>query len=163
MPAGTKSSGLIVVTCAEPPITSTGTAIGSTITVTTGVGHGVPQVGSTIQIRGVNTSGYNGTYAVSSVVDSNNLQVIATQTLGSTTGALSDRPRFIISKWHGASVRVGVFDDQNGLFWEYDGQVLSVNRRSSTYQISGQAIATLGSTTVTSSSLYPPSNFMVKH
>ena len=119
-------------------ISATGTAVGSTITVTTGVGHGVSQIGSTVQIRGVITSGYNGTYVVSGIVDSNNLQVIATQTLGSSTNvALSDRPRFIISKWHGASVRVGVFDDQNGLFWEYDGQTLWVVKRSSTFQLTG--------------------------
>jgi hypothetical protein len=118
-------------------VSASGTAVGSTITITTGVGHGVSQTGCTVQIRGVITSGYNGTYIVTGVTSSNTLQVIATQTLGSTTGTLSDRSRFIISRWHGASVRVGVFDDQNGLFWEYDGQTLWVVKRSSTFQLTG--------------------------
>ena len=32
-------------------------------------------------------------------------------------------------------VRAGMFDDQNGFFYEYDGQNLSAVRRSSTLQI----------------------------
>ncbi len=129
-------------------VSASGTTIGSTITVTTGIGHGIAQPGCTIIIRGVTTSGYNGEYIVQTVINSNQLTVLALSTLGSTTGALSDSPRFIISKWHGASVRVGTFDDQNGLFWEYDGQTLWVVKRSSTFQLTGTATCTLNGNTL---------------
>jgi hypothetical protein len=114
------------------------------IVVTTSVPHGSPQAGATIQIRGVTTPGVNGTYTVTSIQDSFN--VILTCNTGLSTGTsliLGDQPRFIMSGWHGASVRVGTFDDQNGLFWEWDGQTLWVVKRSSTFQISGFVYCTL--------------------
>lgn len=133
-------------------VTSSGTTIGSTITITTGVGHGVPQPGCIVQLRGVITSGYNGNYVVQNVIDSSTLTVSATQSLGATTGVLGDRPRFIISNWHGSSVRVGIFDDQNGIFWEWDGQTLWVVKRSSTFQLTGTVTCAANGSRLTGSS-----------
>ena len=118
-------------------LSASGTTIGSTITITTSIPHGGPQLGSTIIIRGVVTSGYNNTYVVASVTNAFTLTVLAIATLGSTTPTLGSQPRFIISKWHGGSIRAGTFDDQNGIFWEYDGNNLWVVKRSSTFQITG--------------------------
>ena len=39
--------------------------------------------------------------------------------------------------WHGATVRAGVFDDQNGIFWEYDGVNITVVPRTGTFQLAG--------------------------
>ena len=39
--------------------------------------------------------------------------------------------------WHGATVRAGVFDDQNGIFWEYDGTNVNVVQRTGTFQLAG--------------------------
>ncbi len=39
--------------------------------------------------------------------------------------------------WHGATVRSGIFDDQNGIFWEFDGTNVSVNQRTGTQQVAG--------------------------
>ena len=44
--------------------------------------------------------------------------------------------------------RVGMFDDQNGIFFEFDGQQLYAVRRSSTYQLSGFVSANVANTTV---------------
>lgn len=125
-------------------VNADGTAIGSNIFVQTSVPHGCPQPGSTIILRGIQTAGYNGTYTVSNVINSTNVAVVATQTLGSANPTLADQPRFIISNWHGSSVRVGTFDDQNGVFWEFDGQTLWVVKRSSTFQTSGFSTCTSG-------------------
>lgn len=133
-------------------VAASGTAIGSTITVTTGIGHGIAQAGATVQLRGVITSGYNGTYTVISILNSNQLTVAATNVLGSVTGQLSDFARFIITNWHGSSVRVGTFDDQNGLYWEYDGQTLWVVKRSSTFQLTGTATINANSSILTGTS-----------
>jgi len=43
----------------------------------------------------------------------------------------------VVTNWHGASVRAGIFEDPNGMFWEYDGQNLYVVRRQSTFQCAG--------------------------
>ena len=131
-------------------VTATGTAVGSTITVVTAIAHGAPQVGASIEIRGVTTSGYDGVYVVNSIVDHLTVTVTAFQTLGSTVGVLGNQPRFIMKNWHGASIRAGPFDDQNGLFWEYDGQTLWVVKRSSTFQIAGTCLVSVNGQTLTS-------------
>jgi len=118
-------------------ITVDGTAVGSTLTIISEIAHGAPQPGAQITIKGVVTPGINGTYNVSSIIESTTITVITKTALSSTNIVLGDQPRFIMSSWHGASVRAGCFEDQNGLFWEYDGQTLFAVKRSSTFQISG--------------------------
>ena len=118
-------------------ITATGTTVGSIITITTDdVDHGC-QVGGVITLSGVTTSGYNNNYTVFSVVTERILTVIAQQTLGSTTVVIGNPCNLGVRSWHGATVRAGIFDDQNGIFWQYDGIRLSVVKRSSTFQIAG--------------------------
>jgi hypothetical protein len=54
---------------------------------------------------------------------------------------------------------MGIFDSQNGLFFEYDGQELYVVRRSSTYQGSGRVSVSVGSNTVTQTNAAFPTIF----
>ena len=119
--------------------------VGSNITITTSITHGAPQPGATIIVKGVSTPNVNGTYTVNSVIDSKTINVLSTGQISTLTAVLADQPRFIMSAWHGASVRAGCFDDQNGMFWEYDGQTLFVVKRSSTFQISGTANTNINS------------------
>mgnify|MGYP006266592741 CR=1 FL=1 len=132
-------------------VSASGTAVGSTITIVTSIPAGIYQTGSNVILRGITTSGYNGTYTISSITNNCTFTVLATQVLGSATPVLGDQPRFIIPNWNGASVRVGCFDDQNGLFWEYDGQTLWAVKRSSTFQLAGTVTVTNASNTVTGS------------
>jgi len=142
-------------------VNADGTAPGSNIFVQTSIPHGCPQAGATIILRGIQSTGYNGTYTVSNVINSTNVAVVATQTLQTTTPVLADQPRFIISNWRGASVRVGTFDDQNGVFWEWDGQTLWVVKRSSTFQVSGFSTCTTGGQILTGTSTRYTSQFKV--
>ena len=123
-----------------------GTAIGSTVTlITDDVDHGC-QIGATFTLSGVTTSGYNGTYTVSNIIDERSLQFIATNTLGASQGAIIADPCLIsLNTWSGACVRTGTFDEQNGVFFQYDGQVISIVRRSSTFQLAGTITALQGS------------------
>ena len=130
-------------------ITATGTAVGSTITIATDdTDHGC-QVGAQIIISGVTTSGYNGNYTVSAIVDERTLKFAATQTLGSTTPVLGSPCQMSIFHWHGATVRSGTFDDQNGMFWQYDGITMAVGKRSSTFQLAGTINLAANSNAVT--------------
>lgn len=114
-----------------------GIAIGSYITIVTDdVDHGC-QVGGRIKIDGVDTKGYNGSYIVSDVIDERTLKVQATTVLANTVAVLTTNAQMAILNWHGATVRAGTFDDQNGLYMQYDGQQFAVGRRSSTFQLSG--------------------------
>lgn len=130
-------------------VTSSGTTIGSTITIETDeVDHGL-QAGSDIKLNGVSTPGYDGTYTVSTVVNERKITVIATQALGGTTGELSSQCTISMFRWSGAVVRAGAYDDQNGIFFQYDGEYVGVGRRTSTFQISGVAAINTNENTVT--------------
>ena len=130
-------------------VSAGGTAVGSLITVVCDVPHGAPQAGASIQLRGIRTSGYDGTYIINTVTESTTFTVLATRVLGATTAILGEQPRFIMDKWHGASVRAGCFEDQNGLFWEYDGITLWAVKRSSTFQVEGTVYTSTNSQVLT--------------
>ena len=132
-------------------ISANGTAIGSIITVTTEYEHGL-QAGATVVLSGVVTSGYNGTYGVTAVLSETAFTVSASTVLASASSVLTDLPRVTLVAWSGSAVRVGTFDDQNGLFWEFDGSQLWAVRRSATYQLSGFVALNTGSQAVTGTS-----------
>ena len=54
-------------------------------------------------------------------------------------------PQFYVEGWTNGAVRTGMFDSQNGAFFEFDGQKLYAVRRSSTQQIAGTAASLQGS------------------
>jgi hypothetical protein len=122
-------------------VSASGTTIGSTITVVTDdVDHNL-QVGATVSLWGIFTSGYHDTYVVATIVDERTFTVTAKSVLGATTGLLDGPCYVVVEKWTGSIVRAGTFDDQNGQFWQYDGQYMSIGRRSSTFQLSGNVTA----------------------
>jgi len=126
-----------------------GTAPNSNITITTDIEHGL-NPGATIDLSGVTTGGYNDNdYVVTTVVSDVAFTVQAQNTLDSATPVLGQQPRINVSSWHGSSIRAGIFDDQNGLFWEHDGQSLNVVQRSSTAQLAGLVSVGVGSNLVT--------------
>ena len=130
-------------------LTATSTSIGATITLETDdIDHGC-QVGGVIRIGGVITSGYNGVYTVASIVNERIFTVTATKNLGSTTAILDSPCQMSVLRWHGATVRAGIFDDQNGMFWQYDGSRLAVVKRSSTQQLAGTIDIEAGQNLVT--------------
>jgi len=128
-------------------VTSTGTEVGDTITITLDDNdHGV-QVGGVVRLIGVETEGYNSgpetyidpvfDYTVTRVIDERTLEVEAQRRLGASSAVLGFAAQMSVVSWHGATVRSGIFDDQNGIFWEYDGTQVSVVQRTSTKQVAG--------------------------
>ena len=53
-------------------------------------------------------------------------------------------PQFYVREWSGGAVRTGMFDFQNGMFFEFDGQEIYAVRRSSTQQLGGTVAALQG-------------------
>jgi hypothetical protein len=133
-------------------IDSDGDNVNDNISVTTDVEHGL-QAGAVVAISGVTTSGYNNTgYVVTSITSDVTFVVQAQNPLGggdSTLVELGQQPRVSVTGWHGSSIRAGIFDDQNGLFWEHDGQSLNVVQRTSTFQLAGFVNVGVGSNLVT--------------
>jgi hypothetical protein len=126
-------------------LTADGTSIGSNITVETDLEHGL-NPGARVELSGINTPGYNSSnYVVTDIVSDVSFIVEAQDVLGTATPQLAPQPRVNVEGWHGASVRAGIFDDQNGLFWECDGQSVNVVQRSSTFQVAGLVSVGTGS------------------
>ena len=151
-------------TCLKPnlqidSLTSTGVSIGSTIIVQTKEQHNIQAAtpGTQIVISGSDTSGYNGTYNVTSVNGFNSFNVTATSGIGSTVA--SGNYSCSVSSWYGCSNRLGTFDAQNGVLFEFDGQTLYAVRRSSTFQLSGKVSVTSGVSTITQTNATFPTRF----
>jgi len=119
-------------------VSSTGTGAGSTITVTTDQEHQL-QIGANIQISGIITTGYNGYYLVQAITGDHTFQVNAASSLGDTGANViyQNQPKATTVSWIGASVRAGIFDAQNGVFFENTGTQINVVQRSATYYMTG--------------------------
>lgn len=130
-------------------ISADNTTVNSNITVTTEQSHQL-QIGAIVRLSGIITSGYdNRVYRVTNILSDRAFVVEAQNSLGSTSPTLAPQPRVNVVGWYGGSVRAGMFDDQNGVYWEYDGENLNVCKRSATYQLAGLASVQANSNLVT--------------
>ena len=58
-------------------------------------------------------------------------------------------PTLSVISWSGCDIRCGMFDDQNGFFFEYNGSTLNCVRRSSVQQVPGRVSVTKQSHIIT--------------
>lgn len=132
------------------------TANGTTITVRTKEAHNLT-AGVQVVVSGANESAYNGTFQVTSVTGFNTFTysalAIPSQSVASGNYSVS------VNSWYGCANRLGVFDDQNGMFFEFDGQQLYAVRRTSTFQLSGKVSVTNNGNTVTQTDALFPTYF----
>jgi hypothetical protein len=122
------------------------TSSGTTVTVTTKIQHNI-NPGTVIFTSGCNETAYNGTFTVATVIDTYKFTYTALSTPSSSTA--TGIYTLTVSNWYGGTIRLGMFDSQNGIFFEFDGQNIYTVKRSSTYQLSGWISATSGSNTIT--------------
>jgi hypothetical protein len=132
--------------------TDTFTAVGTVGTIKTRYPHRLA-VGLNIVMSGalepVGTNYWNGTLPVASIIDEYRFTVTLPGTPGSAAAGPNGIPEFYVQSWSGSALRCGLFDDQNGLYFEYDGANMAVCRRNSTTQISGEGAVEFRSGTVT--------------
>jgi hypothetical protein len=131
-----------------PPIFTTSvTSSGTTATVTTRFSHNLA-IGATVQVSGAEQGAYNGTFVIASVPTPTTF----TYTMLGAPGVSPATGLFIrvsATNWFGSSNRVGFMDQQNGLYFEYDGQMLYAVWRNSVNQINGTVSVIQNSTVVT--------------
>ena len=123
------------------------TSSGTTVTVTCKFPHYMGP-GGTVIVSGADQAEYNGTFTVATTPTDLTFTYTALSTPAATPATgfpLSVSP----ANWYGSKVRIGMFDEQNGFFFEYDGQTLYAVRRTSTDQLSGSITITNGSATLT--------------
>jgi len=102
--------------------------------------------GQLINISDCDVDYFNGDYTVTTYIDDFTFQysLPGTPPTFNPSGVVQFRPK----KWQNSAVRCGLYDFQNGFFYEYDGQDIYAVRRNSTLQLSGTASATFGSNVV---------------
>jgi hypothetical protein len=131
-----------------PPLFNTSlTSSGTTATVTTRFAHNIAP-GCTVQVTGATQAAYNGSF----VVLTTPTPTTFTYTMLTAPGvspATGLAIRVSVTNWYGSSNRVGFMDQQNGLFFEYDGQTLFAVWRNSVNQINGTISVTQGTSLVT--------------
>jgi hypothetical protein len=125
------------------------TSSGTTATVTSRFAHNLA-VGCTVVVRGAEQGPYNGTFVIATVPSPTTF----TYTMSGLPGvspATGYPIRVSPTNWYGSSSRIGFMDQQNGLFFEYDGQTLYAVWRNSVTQINGTVSVTQGFSTVSGS------------
>ena len=78
-------------------------------------------------------------------------KVEANEVLEETTARFGIQPQVGLYAWKGATVRSGCFDEQNGIFFQYDGTNYAIGLRSSTFQLAGTLSVNTGSNEITGS------------
>jgi hypothetical protein len=152
-------------TAMRPPLfVSQLTSSGTTVTVTTRFAHNVA-VGCTVDVVGADQADYNGRFVVATVPTPTTFTYTALKAPSAAT-ATGLPVRVTAVFWYGSSNRVGFFDQQNGVFFEYDGITLYAVLRQSVTQMAGTVTVTQGSATVTGSgtqfsSQLKPGDFIV--
>ena len=119
----------------------------TTVTVRTRYEHFLG-IGAQVVVSGATQTAYNGTFTVTAITGPKEFTYTASS-VPSATPATGFPITVAPVSWFGGQTRVGMFDEQNGFFFEFDGQTLWAVRRSSTDQISGIVATTQGSPTIT--------------
>jgi hypothetical protein len=125
----------------------------TTVTVTTRRPHGLisglfVRISQAEDSFGVTSQVYNGDYQVTVPVGSLTTFTINRAAPTGTESKAFGFPQFYVREWTGGAVRSGMFDFQNGMFFEFDGQKIYACRRSSTQQMAGTISALQGSEVV---------------
>jgi hypothetical protein len=122
-------------------------AVGTTVTVTTRFPHNLA-VGTQVITTNCLPTTYNGLYTVTATPTPTTLTY--TVPIAPATSPATGFPQRVSPySWYGSVVRVGMYDLQNGFFFEFDGQTLYAVRRNSVNQINGVSAVTQGSQLVT--------------
>lgn len=96
-----------------------------------------------INVSGVtNDPNYNGTNLPVTATINPNVFVYTAPSIPTISYGVGTPITITPNSWYGQTSRIGMFDSQNGVFFEHDGQTLSVVRRSSTTILQGTGILT---------------------
>ena len=124
------------------------TSSGTTATAQTRFRHGM-QIGTSVTIRDAEVASgnnpYNGTFTITGVTGTTFTFELSQEPSVTTASGF---PFAVVRNWNGALLKTGMFDDQNGMFWEYNGTDLYCVRRNSTKQIAGTVSVTYRSSLV---------------
>ena len=107
------------------------------------------QLTSSLKVKVINTDvpQFNVEGPVETIVDDFTFTYLLLEEPTATSGG--GFPTLAVLSWTDCDIRCGMFDDQNGFFYEFDGDTLNCVRRSSVQQIPGRVAVTRDSHIVT--------------
>jgi hypothetical protein len=120
---------------------------GTTVTVVGAVPHNITR-DTIVKVQGATDNAYNGEHQVTNVIDAYQFQYSAATTPSESTAAGEYTVTPINA--YGIKLEIGMMDQQNGLFFRHANGQTSVVRRTSTFQLSGKATVTNGSSLISS-------------
>ncbi len=129
-------------------MTSVGTSVSCTVQQPLTFATGVTIIIEGVETNQGTTNYYNGTFTVSNVDPIARTFTYTTASPNVDT-APGGRPQVTVKNWRGAAVRAGIFDSQNGFFFEYDGSTMYAVLRQSIKEGMGTVQVTTGSVFVT--------------
>lgn len=146
------STGTILCPQIQLPVL---TAAANIVTVTTKTPHNLA-INTYVTVNGADQSAYNGFFQILTVPSATTFTY---QTVNNVTPSVSPATSTVPNilhvsptNWYGSSNKIGFFDQQNGMFFQYDGQQLYAVLRTSVNQIPGLVSATQGSGTISGTS-----------
>jgi hypothetical protein len=120
-----------------------------TITIQTKEQHNL-QSGSSVTILGSEDTDFNGTFSDIKVTGYNTFTCTIPGSSLTGSAIASGEYYVTVESWYGCTNRIGMFDSQNGMFFEFDGQTLYAVVRNSIFQLSGKVSVENGSNIVSS-------------
>jgi len=128
-------------------ISSVGTSVTCTIQQPLTFSTGVSVVISGVEVNAGTNNYYNGTFTIQNI-DAQNRTFTYYTTSTNTDLQPGGQPFATLSSFKGAAIRAGMFDFQNGFYFEYDGSTLFAVRRDSVKEGMGTLTITNGSSNV---------------
>jgi hypothetical protein len=129
---------------------------GGVVVVQTKEQHNI-QPGTVVTVSGATDANYNGTFTITNVTGYNTFTYVPVS--APTITPVGGTIYVAITSWFGCANRLGLFDQQNGVFFEFDGQTLNAVRRASVFQLAGKISVTADQNTVTQTSATFPTVF----
>lgn len=99
--------------------------------------------GTVFKVQGAIDEHWNGSFTVQHILDAYTF-TFKLDSEPEATLAVGVRVTYTLASWTNVRLRIGMFDEQNGLFWEYDGAKLWAVKRTSVNPIAGTCKATRG-------------------
>ena len=126
------------------------------------------QLTSSLKVKVINTDiqEFNVEGPVETIIDEFKFTYLLLEEPTATSGG--GFPTLAVLSWTDCDIRCGMFDDQNGFFFEFDGDTLNCVRRSSVQQVPGRVSVTKdshvvsGTDTMFTSQLSPADHVVIR-
>jgi hypothetical protein len=118
------------------------TRVGSTATITTPNPH---RLSSGILIELIGVGDWQGDFTIIQVINSKQFTVQLDGDYNSLGSIAQEHYTGCVKTWTNSKLRAGIFDDQNGMFFEYDGDKIYAAKRNSVDVVPGPCDITQGS------------------